>query len=360
MSGGLSEELCVPDRRELMEVIPAHCFDINERIAFTRLGCLLLLTLGFGLAAHLAVPKEWAFAPFWITYAAVNGTIANGLWVLAHECGHHAFSRRKRLETAVGFILHSALLVPYFTWRKSHAWHHARTNHLTEDETHVPPTIHSSNGRAWARLQLLLGWAFGPLLIASYLLIGWVLYATIGGLSTPERGYTSHLWPFRTRLSPGRRKAIYSSGGIAFTIGLLAWWALASRDGWLAPALIYGGPYLVINAWVVVYTWLHHTDVDVPHFGAKDWTGMRGAFQTVDRCYGQLLDYLHCNIGSTHVVHHLFPRIPHYNAVQATRSIADAYPHLYRYDDTPVFCAIWRVATRCVVLKRVDGDTWYF
>jgi fatty acid desaturase len=87
---------------------------------------------------------------------------------------------------------------------------------------------------------------------------------------------------------------------------------------------------------------------------------MRGAFQTVDRCYGRLIDYLHCNIGSTHVVHHLFPRIPHYNAVQATRSIATAYPELYRYDDTPVFRAIWRVATRCVVLKRVEGDTWYF
>jgi hypothetical protein len=169
MTGRLSEELRVPDRRELMAVIPAHCFDINERVAFTRLGFLLLLTLGFGVAAHLAVPKVWAFAPFWIIYAAVNGTIANGLWVLAHECGHHAFSRRKRLETAVGFILHSALLVPYFTWRKSHAWHHARTNHLTEDETHVPPTIDSTSGRVWMRIQRVTGRAFGPLLLATYL-----------------------------------------------------------------------------------------------------------------------------------------------------------------------------------------------
>ena len=256
MSDGLSDEWCLPDRRELMAVIPAHCFEINERVAFTRLGCLLLLTLGFGVAAHLAVPKEWAFAPFWITYAAVNGTIANGLWVLAHECGHHAFSRRKRLETAVGFILHSALLVPYFTWRKSHAWHHARTNHLSEGETHVPPTIHSSSGRAWARIQRVMGRAFGPFLLASYLLVGWIVYATIGGLSTAAKGWTSHLWPFKTRLSPGKWKAICSIGGLAFTIGLLAWWASASQDGWVAPALIYGGPYLFVNAWVVVYTWL--------------------------------------------------------------------------------------------------------
>jgi fatty acid desaturase len=358
MSCTVSEELRLPDRRELMEVIPAHCFEINDRVAFTRLGLLLILSIGFGAAAYFAIPKQWAFAPFWIAYAVINGTIANGLWVLAHECGHHAFSRRKRLETAVGFILHSALLVPYFTWRKSHAWHHARTNHLTEDETHVPPTINSATGRAWARTQLLMGRAFGPLILASYLLIGWIVYAVIGGLSTDERPRTSHIWPFKTRLSPGTWKAICSLGGLACTIGLLVWWAF--RGGWAAPVLIYGGPYLVVNAWVVVYTWLHHTDVDVPHFGAEDWSVIRGAFQTVDRCYGRVLDYLHCNIGSTHVVHHLFPRIPHYNAVQATRSIATAYPELYRYDDTPVFRALWRVATRCAVLKRVDGETWYF
>ena len=348
----------MPDRRELMAVIPAHCFHINERVAFTRLACALLMTVGIGLSAYLTIPEEWSFAPIWIAYAAVNGTVATGLWVLAHECGHHAFTRRKRVETVIGFILHSALLVPYFTWRKSHAWHHARTNHLTEGETHVPPTILSSSGQAWSRLQQLMGRAIGLLIITGNLLIGWFVYATIGGLSRSERGYTSHLWPLATRLSPGRWKAIYSTAGLACTIALFAWWA--RRDGWTAPALLYGGPYLVVNAWVVAYTWLHHTDVDVPHLGSNDWTWIQGAFLTVDRRYGRLIDYLHCNIGSTHVVHHLFPRIPHYHAAQATRSIATAYPHLYRYDDTPVVSALWRAATQCVVLRRVEGDTWYF
>ena len=358
MSGSLAEELRTPDRRELMAVIPARCFDIDERVAFARLACALLMTIGIGAISYLAIPKEWAFTPLWILYAAVNGTAATGLWVLAHECGHRAFSRRKRVETVVGFILHSALLVPYFTWRKSHAWHHARTNHLTEGETHVPPTILSANGRVWLRLHLLIGRGLGLFVILTNLLIGWLVYAAIGGLPTRERGFTSHFWPFATRLSPGRWKAIYSIAGLACTITLLIWWA--TRAGWVAPVLLYGGPYLVVNAWVVAYTWLHHTDVDVPHLGAKDWTWIQGAFLTVDRRYGQLIDFLHCNIGSTHVVHHLFPRIPHYHAALATRSIATAFPHLYRYDDTPVVRALWRAATQCVVLKKVEGDTWYF
>ena len=30
---------------------------------------------------------------------------------------------------------------------------------------------------------------------------------------------------------------------------------------------LYVGPYMVTNAWLVLYTWLQHTDVDVPHYG---------------------------------------------------------------------------------------------
>ena len=53
--------------------------------------------------------------PLWIAYAVVTGTVAMGLWVLAHECGHGAFSDVRWLQDTVGFVLHSFLLVPYFS-----------------------------------------------------------------------------------------------------------------------------------------------------------------------------------------------------------------------------------------------------
>lgn len=56
------------------------------------------------------------YLPLWIIYAIINGTIATGVWVLGHECGHKAFSNSDILNDSLGFILHTALLVPYFSW----------------------------------------------------------------------------------------------------------------------------------------------------------------------------------------------------------------------------------------------------
>lgn len=47
----------------------------------------------------------------------------------------------------------------------------------------------------------------------------------------------------------------------------------------------YVGPYLVVNSWLVLYTWLQHTDVNVPHYDDANFTQFKGALCTVDRPY---------------------------------------------------------------------------
>ena len=74
-------------------------------------------------------------------------------------------------------------------------------------------------------------------------------------------------------------------------------------------AALYGGPLLVVNSWLVLITWLQHTEVDVPHFDAANWSFIKGALHTVDRPYGRVLDFLHHRIGSTHVAHHVITRV---------------------------------------------------
>ena len=49
--------------------------------------------------------------------------------------------------------------------------------------------------------------------------------------------------------------------------------------------MMYWPAYLWTNFWLVLYTWLQHTDIDLPHFGEDEWTWIRGALCTIDRPY---------------------------------------------------------------------------
>lgn len=104
--------------------------------------------------------------------------------------------------------------------------------------------------------------------------------------------------------------------------------------------------------YIYSYTWLQHTDVDIPHLDSDQWSWVRGAFLTVDRPYGPVLDLLHHRIGSTHVAHHVCSRIPHYNAVKATKALQTRFPDFYLYDPTPIIIALWRVAKNCISVEE--------
>ena len=55
---------------------------------------------------HEAVPV-WARYILWPMYWWWQGNVMTGLWVLAHECGHCAFSPNEAFGHVVGMILHS-------------------------------------------------------------------------------------------------------------------------------------------------------------------------------------------------------------------------------------------------------------
>ena len=352
-----------PTKREVLAVIPEECFDRSLIRSSLSLFLSLAMTIGSGALAYAFIPLTWAWLPAWIAYAIVAGTAGTGCWVVAHECGHRAFAKYNWLQDLIGYCLHSGLLVPYFSWQRSHAVHHARTNHLDLGETHVPLRDTTPGGKAWLRWQKTFGnEAFAVIVIGLRFLVGWPLYLLTGVTGGPARGMTNHFWPgwpFSAALFPGawRRKVWLSDIGVAVMLGLLGWWTYSA--GFIPVLALYVGPYLVVNVWLVLYTWLQHTDVDVPHFDDEEWTWVKGAFMTVDRPYGGLIDFLHHRIGSTHVAHHMDARIPHYHAVRATRALRENFPDLYRHDPTPILKALWRVATRCQVVAKVD-EGWEF
>jgi fatty acid desaturase len=361
------EQPIYPSKSELLNCLPPELSRLNPAKAWGSLAMSLGLSL-LAYAAGTQIPLQAAAAPLWLLYALITGTVAGGCWVIAHECGHNAFHPNRDVERWVGFVLHSLLLVPYFTWQRSHAVHHANCNHLEGGETHVPPRINSATGQVVDRLSRRLGRGpFGILALITHLLLGWPLYLLFGVAGGEDYGGpTSHFWhgaPFRNgkrALFPESFRGLMLRSNLGLVVMLLALGLAAAQFSLARVLCVYGLPYLVINAWLVTYTWLQHTDLDIPHFSSKEWTWAKGALQTVDRPYGPLLNLLHHGIGSTHVCHHINPRIPHYNAWRGTALLKQRFPDLVRYDATPIPKALWRVATRCGVVRRDAASGGFF
>lgn len=134
-------------------------------------------------------------------------------------------------------------------------------------------------------------------------------------------------------------------------LGLLS--IYINRWGFAHFASRYLGPYLVVNFWLIFYTFMQHTDMALPHYDDSEWTFVRGALATIDRPY-HAFDFFHHEIGTSHVLHHFFSRIPHYYAGEASRAIQPLLGQYYMYSPKNVFAAFWEQYRDC---KFVDSDS---
>jgi len=372
----------VPTLAELRAAIPKECFQYNVayslflvlRDAAVMAAIFLAFTSVLRLPGSPGGPlAAWEWAA-WALYGFAMGSAMIGWWVLAHECGHGGFSQYKTLNDSVGWVLHSALLVPYFSWQYSHAKHHSNTNHLINGETHVPDTLEEQRWMGFELLHRVLGEdCFAGFELFAHLVLGWpvyLLFNVTGGrrlngemVSKPvpaqNFGLADHFRPNSPLFPDSWRVRIgLSTFGISLTLLALGF---AVRDyGFPTVMVLYGVPYLWTNAWLVLYTWLQHTDLTVPHYGDEDFTFIKGALSTIDRPYG-IFDWMHHHIGSTHVCHHVFSYMPCYNAVEATKHLkAFLEPRgLYNYDPTPFPLAAYRVAKTCHYVDDVHGTQYY-
>jgi len=205
-------------------------------------------------------------------YAIACSFPATGIWVIAHECGHQAFSPSKTINNTVGWVLHSALLVPYHSWRISHGRHHASTGHLTRDEVFVPKTrkerglpakLPEETGLsvpAFRQAELRDALAESP--IAS--LWGAILQQTFGWPmylirnASGQRHYpegTNHFSPSSIIFKPSHFWQIVASDiGLAITFGVLYYWG--TQRGFGEVARLYLPVYLLVNNWLVFITYL--------------------------------------------------------------------------------------------------------
>ncbi|TFL02408.1 fatty acid desaturase-domain-containing protein [Pterulicium gracile] len=352
----------VPDLsiKELLDAIPSHCFKRSAIKSLAWVAHDFLVIGGLYKATTVAdsflIPavlpdfyvRTAAKVSLWATYGFFTGLFSTGLWVLAHECGHQAFSESKAINNVVGWVLHSGLGVPYHSWRITHAKHHASTGHMTQDQVFVPktrsqiglgpldPTGETANGSSvsdkvkaelWDAIgDSPMGAAYGA---ATYLLFGWPAYIIRN--ASGQRRYpkgTNHFNPSSPMFAPHHwSQVIISDLGIVIWAGAVA--ASIYHFGFLTTFKTYLVPYLWVNHWLVLITFLQHTDPLLPHYRPPQFTFPRGALCTFDRnllgdC-GSLMGWLGAysthGISETHVLHHVSSKIPHYNAWDATYAL---------------------------------------
>jgi omega-6 fatty acid desaturase (delta-12 desaturase) len=221
-----------PTRAEVLASIPDDCFEKDTMQSLVYAALSAAMTVSCGILAFMYVPMKFAYLPSWLAYAALTGTIGTGCWVIAHECGHNAFSKNRAIQDVVGYVLHSLLLVPYFSWQRSHAVHHSRTNHLTEGETHVPYIKGELKGTVNLELHERIGEGpFAILQLVAHLVFGWPAYLLTGATGGSARGVTNHFIPSINtgpiELFPGswKKKVWFSDIGVVGVVATLAYWA---------------------------------------------------------------------------------------------------------------------------------------
>ena len=169
----------------------------------------------------------------------------------------------------------------------------------------------------------------------------------------PYDRYANHYNPYSPIFSYRERLQVFiSDAGILAVTYTLYCIAMEKGLGWLV--FVYGIPLLIVNGFLVLVTYLNHTHLAIPYYDSTEWDWLRGALSTVDRDYGVLNKVFH-NITDTHVVHHLFSTIPHYQAIEATKAIKPILGDYYHFDDTTFYKALWREAKECLYVEPEEG-----
>ncbi|KAJ3696595.1 hypothetical protein LUZ61_000300 [Rhynchospora tenuis] len=349
---------------QIKKSIPPHCFNRSAFRSFSYvlqdlLICSILLYIAVAWIPTIPSPFHYAA---WILYWAAQGSVLAGIWILGHECGHQAFSDYFMLNDLVGILLHTILLVPYFSMKYSHSRHHSNTSSLDRDEVFVPKQKFD--------LPLYSKYIYnnplGRLLsITIQLALGWTLYMILNVSGRQYSCFACHYDPY-SPIFLDRERAHVLISDVFMVVAAFVLYYLASSFGFWWLVRVYTVPLLVENGCIVLMSYLHHTHPALPHYDSTEWDWMRGMLSTVDRDYGFFNKVFH-HAPDTHVVHHLFPAIPHYHAIEATKAIKTILGDYYWSDGTPILQALWREVKECVYVEQndcTDGDKtrgvyWY-
>jgi omega-6 fatty acid desaturase (delta-12 desaturase) len=228
-------------------------------------------------------------------------------------------------------------------------------------ETHVPPKKNGKTHRLFKTIHNLFGeTGFVWYYIISTLFFGWYAYLFFGATGSPKRGFTSHFFvPNKLFPMNSTKKVVHyiiSMAGLGGMFYVL--FGTFYLDGDIFA--LYFGPYIFTNVWLVLYTYLQHTDSNIPYYRDINW--FEGNLCTVDRAYCHLINWLHFDIGRYHVAHHLFPNLPHFQQAKVTMFLKQKLEtgfdqkYTYRFSDASIPHELAHLARNCNIIEQSKED----
>ncbi len=261
--------------RELQRLVHPTHFSISPSRAWLGLS-RAVVTLALGQACLLASPAQPVLAvALTVVGWIVSSTGLAGFFIVGHECGHGAFSRTPWVNTLVGHLCMSPILIGFHNWRRAHAHHHAHTQMRGED-TDWPEQMPTraaydagSPGDRW-RARLAYGSFVGTLLGFPVAMV--------------RRTFMRALYPqvklsrrARRELALSNALMVLASGGV---IGGL--WHACGFGGMIRH---YGIPMYLGMVLGTLFTYLHHSAPGARAYARHAWNPITAASSAA--CSGQ-------------------------------------------------------------------------
>ncbi|KAK2467516.1 hypothetical protein APHAL10511_000371 [Amanita phalloides] len=364
---------------EVRAVVPSRLFQKSTSKGLFYAGrdllCVILIyhfgsyidPLSAWFAQKVKLPDLVLRWPLWLFYWYWQSIAFAACWCLAHEAGHGNLSPYSWVNNIIGFTFHTAVFAPYFSWRSSHKAHHQATMSVERDENYVPrtrshyklPPANTAQLRDYHQVfEETPLYTLVRMMVMQ--LLGWQIYLFADAMGSPRhpRG-TNHFSPSSSLFKPEDRYGIIVSDiGLLCMAYILYIWA--TQIGLVKFLMIYFVPYVLTHHWIVMLTFLHHSDPSIPLYRRKGWSFLRGALSTVDRpLLGWVGRFFFHNVSHDHIAHHLFSTIPFYNQPQVTEAIKNVLGEDYNYDSTNSFRALHRSFTQCLFIED-EGDIVFY
>lgn len=218
------------------------------------------------------------------------------IFIIQHDCGHGSFFKSRQANDYLGTVCGILTLTPYYSWRKSHAIHHATAGNLEErgpQDVYTLTVDEYLQRSAWGRLKYRL--YRNP--ITLFVLIPIVLFVVIYRL--PLSG---------TKAGKRERASIHATNLVLALIVI----TMSLTIGWQAFVLIQF-PITLIATTVGTWIFFVQHQFEDAYWADKNQWDYKMAALAGSSFYKlpKILQWFTGNIGFHHI-HHLSPRIPNY------------------------------------------------